>query len=967
MAPMAAKSKAAKPAPRTTIAIQGARVHNLKNISLELPRDSLIVVTGLSGSGKSSLAFDTIYAEGQRRYMESLSTYAKRFVSQVAKPDVDFVHGLSPVISIEQKTIGSNPRSTVGTMTDIASYLNLLFATIAEPHCPRTGELVPSRTANQILEAILSLPAGTEIELRAPLFRVYGEELDFVFTEVRKKGCRQLVVDGKRIDLAENLEWDDDSVRDMDAIVDRFVVGPQHEKAIKAGIAATLLVGDGLMQVQILKGAKAEAERFYKGLCSPAHRFVYGGIEPEFFMFNNPESACRTCGGLGIHKITHPELLVPDPARSLTGGCFVKEAFKYNPDTWDGRIMYTLSKLLRFSLETPWEQLPETARNAILYGYEKKFQTAKPPGAKVDREDWNKHQVGFHGIAHRIERQYRRYRQRGEANSGMEEWLDKVMVERTCPDCKGARLRATRLLFTIGGKSIYEAGNLNFDELQRFLGGLKPTGRGADAGRQVLHEIRGRLDLLLGIGLDYLNLNRRSGTLSGGESQRIRLSTQIGSGLMGMLYVLDEPSIGLHPKDNVKMIATLESLRDIGNTVVVVEHDEDTMRAADHIVEMGPGPGIHGGEVVAQGTLDRILACKASLTGQYLSGRRVIPTPSRRRPGSGKTLRVLGARENNLKGLDVTFPLGTMVAVTGASGSGKSTLISEILYKALWKRLVDSRTLPGDHDGLEGAEHVDKVVNIDQSPIGRNSRSNPATYIGFYDTIRDLFTRAPLAVAREYKAGRFSFNVKGGRCEECQGEGVITTQLYFMPDVEVTCAVCKGARFGAETLEVTLRGKTITDVLNMPVEEGVDFFADAPAISKKIEVLNDLGLGYLTLGQSATTLSGGEAQRIKIAGELSKLQRSKHTVYILDEPTTGLHLADVERLLKCLNRLVDAGHTVLVIEHHLDVIKTADYVIDLGPEGGHAGGEVVATGTPEQIAACRQSYTGQFLKARLGR
>ena len=964
---MAAKSKAAKPAPRTTIAIQGARVHNLKNISLELPRDSLIVVTGLSGSGKSSLAFDTIYAEGQRRYMESLSTYAKRFVSQVAKPDVDFVHGLSPVISIEQKTIGSNPRSTVGTMTDITSYLNLLFATIAEPHCPRTGELVPSRTANQILEAILSLPAGTEIELRAPLFRVYGEELDFVFTEVRKKGCRQLVVDGKRIDLAENLEWDDDSVRDMDAIVDRFVVGPQHEKAIKAGIAATLLVGDGLMQVQILKGAKAEAERFYKGLCSPAHRFVYGGIEPEFFMFNNPESACRTCGGLGIHKITHPELLVPDPARSLTGGCFVKEAFKYNPDTWDGRIMYTLSKLLRFSLETPWEQLPETARNAILYGYEKKFQTAKPPGAKVDREDWNKHQVGFHGIAHRIERQYRRYRQRGEANSGMEEWLDKVMVERTCPDCKGARLRATRLLFTIGGKSIYEAGNLNFDELQRFLGGLKPTGRGADAGRQVLHEIRGRLDLLLGIGLDYLNLNRRSGTLSGGESQRIRLSTQIGSGLMGMLYVLDEPSIGLHPKDNVKMIATLESLRDIGNTVVVVEHDEDTMRAADHIVEMGPGPGIHGGEVVAQGTLDRILACKASLTGQYLSGRRVIPTPSRRRPGSGKTLRVLGARENNLKGLNVTFPLGTMVAVTGASGSGKSTLISEILYKALWKRLVDSRTLPGDHDGLEGAEHVDKVVNIDQSPIGRNSRSNPATYIGFYDTIRDLFTRAPLAVAREYKAGRFSFNVKGGRCEECQGEGVITTQLYFMPDVEVTCAVCKGARFGAETLEVTLRGKTITDVLNMPVEEGVDFFADAPAISKKIEVLNDLGLGYLTLGQSATTLSGGEAQRIKIAGELSKLQRSKHTVYILDEPTTGLHLADVERLLKCLNRLVDAGHTVLVIEHHLDVIKTADYVIDLGPEGGHAGGEVVATGTPEQIAACRQSYTGQFLKARLGR
>jgi excinuclease ABC subunit A len=956
----------AKPAARTTIAVQGARVHNLKNVSLELPRDRLIVITGLSGSGKSSLAFDTIYAEGQRRYMESLSTFAKRFVAQVAKPDVDFVFGLSPVISIEQKTTGSNPRSTVGTMTDIASYLNLLFATIAEPHCPRTGERVLSRSANQILEAILSLPEGAAIELRAPVFRVYGEELDFVFTEVRKKGCRELVVDGKRIDLSTNTELDEEDVRDMDAVVDRFVVSPKHEKAIKAGIAATLLVGDGLMQVHVGKGAgKAEAERFYKSICSPTHRFVYGGIEPDYFMFNNPESACRTCGGLGIYKITHPELLVPDPKRSIMGGCFVREAFKYSPDTWDGRIMYSLSKLLEFSLETPWEQLPETVRNAILNGVEKKFQTTAPPGAKVNREDWDRHHVGFGGIARRIERQYRRYRQRGEANSGMEEWLDKVMVERTCPDCKGARLRATRLLFTIAGKSIHDAGALHFDELHSFLGGLKPTGRGGDAGRQVLSEIRGRLELLLGIGLDYLNLNRRSGTLSGGESQRIRLSTQIGSGLMGMLYVLDEPSIGLHPKDNVKMIATLESLRDIGNTVIVVEHDEDTIRAADHIVEMGPGPGVHGGKVVAQGVLDDILKCKASPTGQYLSGKRSIMTPSHRRNGSGNALTLRGCRENNLQSVDVTIPLGALVAITGASGSGKSTLINEILYKALWKRLVDTRTLPGDHDGLDGAGHVHKVVNIDQSPIGRNSRSNPATYIGFYDTIRDLFTRAPLSVERDYKPGRFSFNVKGGRCEECQGEGVITTQLYFMPDVEVTCGVCKGARFSAETLDVTWHGKTITDVLNMSVEEGAAFFAGEPAVSKKIEVLNDLGLGYLTLGQSATTLSGGEAQRIKIAAELSKLQRSKHTVYILDEPTTGLHLADVERLIECLNRLVDAGHTVLVIEHHLDVIKTADYVIDLGPEGGHAGGQVVATGTPEAIAACKASYTGRFLKAHL--
>jgi excinuclease ABC subunit A len=960
-------SKATRAAARTTIAVQGARVHNLKNISLEVPRDRLIVVTGLSGSGKSSLAFDTIYAEGQRRYLDSLSSFARRFVAQVTKPDVDFVFGLSPVISIEQKTTGSNPRSTVGTMTDIASHLNLLFATVGLAHCPRTGEPVLSLTSSQVLEAILSLPEGTEVELRAPVFKVYGEDLDFVFTEVRKKGCRHLIVDGKMVDLSAQLELDESKVRNMDAVVDRFVVGPRHEKAIKAGIASTLLVGDGLLQVHIGKGAsKAEAERFYRAFCSPTHRFICGDIGPECFVFNKPEGACRTCGGLGVHKLTHPELLVPDPRRSIQGGCFVREAFKYNPDTWDGRLMYSLSKSLGFSLEAPWEKLPEAVRDAVLHGLEgKKITLLVPVEAKEKRGDWEGKEIGFGGIARRIERHYRRYRQRGEANSGMEAWLDKVMVEHTCPDCNGARVRATRLLFTIGGKTIHEFGQLNFDELYAFLGKLKPNGRGADAGRQILKEVRGRLELLLGIGLDYLNLNRRSGTLSGGESQRIRLSTQIGSGLMGMLYVLDEPSIGLHPKDNVKMITTLERLRDIGNTVIVVEHDEDTIRAADHIVEMGPGPGVHGGTVVVQGQLDDVLKCKASPTGQFLSGARSIPMPKQRRQGNGKALIVRGARENNLKSVDVTFPLGMLLAITGASGSGKSTLVKEVLYKALWKRLVDTRTLPGEHDGVEGIEHVHKVVNIDQSPIGRNSRSNPATYIGFYDTIRDLFARAPLSVERGYKSGRFSFNVKGGRCEECQGEGVITTQLYFMPDVEVTCGACKGARFNSETLEVTLRGKTIDDVLNMSVEEGVKFFACDPTVGRKIEVLNDLGLGYLTLGQSATTLSGGEAQRLKIATELSKLQRATHTVYILDEPTTGLHLADVQRLLESLNRLVDAGHTVLLIEHHLDVIKTADHVIDLGPEGGHAGGEVVATGTPEDIAACRASYTGRFLKTHL--
>ena len=958
------------PSARTTIAVQGARVHNLKNISVEIPRDRLIVITGLSGSGKSSLAFDTIYAEGQRRYLESLSSFARRFVSQVAKPDVDFVFGLSPVISIEQKTLTSNPRSTVGTMTDIASYLNLLYATIADAHCPRTGEPVPSRSASQILEAILSLPEGTEVELRAPVFKVYGEDLDFVLAELRKKGVRRLVVDGKPIDISEEVELDESKVGDMDAIVDRFIVGRQHEKAIKAGIAATLLVGDGLMQLHLPRQSRSKLsagarDAFYRGMSSATHHFVYGDIAPEFFMFNNPESACRTCGGLGVDKLTHPDLLIPDPKRSILGGCFVREAFKYNPDTWDGRVMYSLSRALDFPLDAPWSQLPKKVRDAILYGTERRFVLQTPPDSKVRRGDQEGKEIGFHGIARRIERWYRRYRQRGEANSRMEAWLDKVMVERTCPDCNGSRLRATRLLFTICGKTIYDLGQLHFDELHEFLGTIKRAGRGADAGRQVLKEIRTRLELLLGIGLDYLSFNRRSGTLSGGESQRIRLSTQIGSGLMGMLYVLDEPSIGLHPKDNVKMIATIQRLRDIGNTVIVVEHDEDTIRASDHIVEMGPGPGVHGGEVVVQGTIDDVLKSKVSPTGQFLSGRRSIPMPPRRRKGNGRKLVVRGARENNLKSIDVAFPLGTLVAITGASGSGKSTLITEVLYKALWKALVDTRTLPGEHDAVDGIEHVHRVVSIDQAPIGRNSRSNPATYIGFYDSIRDLFTQAPLSVEREYKPGRFSFNVKGGRCEECQGEGVITTQLYFMPDVEVTCAACKGARFNSETLEVTLRGKTIDDVLNMSIEEGVGFFAAEPSIGRKIQVLADLGLGYLTLGQSATTLSGGEAQRVKIAAELSTLQRSKHTLYILDEPTTGLHLADVERLLASLNRLVDAGHTVLLIEHHLDVIKVADHVIDLGPEGGHAGGEVVATGTPEEIARCRGSYTGQFLRKRL--
>ncbi|MBT3342208.1 MAG: excinuclease ABC subunit UvrA [Gemmatimonadetes bacterium] len=957
----------ARPPRRETVAIHGARVHNLKNVSLEIPRDQLVVVTGLSGSGKSSLAFDTLYAEGQRRYMESLSSFAKRFIAQVEKPDVDFVHGLSPVISIEQKTIGSNPRSTVGTLTDIAGYLNLLYATIGDAVCPRTGEPTPVATTGRILEALMALPKGATIELRAPVFPYYDEELGVLFTDIRKQGCRRLFIDGQLTDLADDVEEDATDaglVGDMDVIVDRFVIGPDVDKQLKAGIQHALIVGDGLLSVHLIDGVnKTATRRFYKDFGSRTHHFIYGDISPEFFMFNNPESACRTCGGIGMDKKTHPDLLVPDPKRSLRGGCFIREAFSYKPDNWMGHLVYTLSQKLKFSLDTPWQDLPQKVRDAILFGLgDEPIQLLKPPDAKVDKDRWLQRRPLWRGVCNNIERNYRWYRQKDVANSGMERWLNSVMVDTPCQDCHSSRLRATRMHFTIAGHTIDDVGSLHFDELREFLDQIKPTGTGADAGRQVLHEINGRLDLLLGIGLDYLTFNRASGTLSGGEAQRIRLSTQIGSGLMGMLYVLDEPSIGLHPKDNAKMIATLKSLRDLGNTVVVVEHDESTIREADHVIEMGPGPGVHGGEVVAQGTLDDILTCPDSPTGLYLSGNMTIPKPESHRPRSDKALVVRGARGNNLKDLTVEFPLGQFIAVTGASGSGKSTLVNDILQKQLWKQLVDTRTLAGEHDALEGAEHVTRVIAIDQSPIGRNSRSNPATYVGFYDNIRSIFAATDEAKASGYKPGRFSFNVKGGRCEECQGEGTIRTKMYFMPDVEVLCAACKGKRYNADTLKITWQGRTISEILDMSIEEGAEFFAEERAIGPKVATLEDLGLGYLTLGQSATTLSGGEAQRIKLATELSKLQRRGHVVYILDEPTTGLHLADISRLLDCLHRLVDAGHTVIVIEHHLDVIKTADHVIDLGPEGGRGGGEILVTGTPAQVARCRASHTGRFLK-----
>ena len=951
---------------RTTIGIQGAREHNLKNISLEVPRDQIVVVTGVSGSGKSSLAFDTIYAVGQRRYMESLSSFAKRFIEQVSKPSVDFVFGLSPVISIEQKTIGKNPRSTVGTLTDISSYLNLLFATIGVAHCPHCRTEIPIRSRTQIVEQILALPAGTVIELRAPIFPVYGEDLNFLFAEVRKKGYRRVVIDGDIVDISEDVERDENKVGRMEVIIDKFIVKPDIEKQLKVSVGNALVAGEQFVSVHIVSHPEGtDTTSFARCFGCPEHVLVMGDLSSAHFMFNDPFSACRTCLGLGTYRIPHPDLLLPDKSRSIVGGAFVPEAFRYNKETWDGKMMYSLAQHYGIDLNAPFRDLPPAAVDLVLYGTKgEKFVLLQPEGAKGDTKNVGK-EFRWDGILPRIERHYRWYRQKQVASSGMESWLEKVMVEQPCPDCHGTRLKEQRMLVTIAERSIHAFCDLNFSELKEFLETVEVGNRNREAGLQVLKEIKARLDLLLGIGLDYLNFNRKSGTLSGGEAQRIRLSTQIGSGLMGMLYVLDEPSIGLHPKDNTKMIGTLRRLRDLGNTVIVVEHDEDTIRSADHVIEMGPGAGVHGGEVVAQGTIGDMLQHPTSLTGQFLSGRRTIATPIARRPGNGKFLEIRGARENNLRSVDAAFPLGKFICVTGASGSGKSTLVNDILFKRLYAHFYDSRVLAGEHDGIRGLEYVKDVIAIDQSPIGRTPRSNPATYIGFYDNIRQLFAGVPEAIERGYSVGRFSFNVKGGRCEECAGDGTVTTHLGFMPDVEVQCDACKGARYNAETLEINCRGKNIAEILELSIEEGVAFFQDIPAISRRISILNELGLGYLTLGQSSTTLSGGEAQRVKLASELCKMKRSGNILYILDEPTTGLHLADIQRLLECLNRLVDAGNTVLVIEHHLDVIKTADHIIDLGPEGGHKGGEILFAGTPEMLLHEPRSYTGQFLQAHL--
>jgi excinuclease ABC subunit A len=957
---------------RDTITVKGARENNLKNVDLDLPRNKLIVFTGLSGSGKSSLAFETIYAEGQRRFLESLSAYSRKFVAQLKKPDVDVVYGLSPVVSIEQKSISKNPRSTVGTMTDIFDYLRVLYATSGEAHCPYCGAVVPVQSAAQLAEHVLSLPEGTVVEIDAPVRKIYGEDYPYLFGDIRSRGYRRLRIDEELADLSEERELDEAADYRIEVVVDTVVVKPALYKNLLSSIQNGLHVGEGFLRFRVLGSPNRRRgipATFAAAFPCADHFVAMGELEPFYFAFNEPSSACPTCLGLGIYLHVHPDLLIPDRSRSIRGGAFISEAFKYDKNAWATRLLYSAARHYGFSLETPFRDLSPEAIEVVLYGSKgERFPLVLPEGATKGEEQLGR-SFRFDGVVNEIERRYRRYRREKVAHTWMEEYLKKVMVEKTCPDCSGTKLKWQRLQVSVGrpetGRNIIEVGDLSLADLKAFLTALPPLPRHPEAGAQIVREVVARIDLLLDIGLDYLSLNRKAATLSGGESQRVRLSVQIGSELVGMLYVLDEPSIGLHPRDNAKMIRTLQRLRDVGNTVIVVEHDEPTMRAADHIVELGPGPGVHGGQIVAEGDPAAVVENPRSLTGQFLGGQREIPLPGRRRARTGAALVVRGARENNLRGIDVAIPLGLFVCITGVSGSGKSSFVNDVLYKKLASVFHDSRILPGAHDSVDGIEGIRDAIEVDQSPIGRTPTSSPATYVGVYDTIRDLFASTAESRKRGYTASRFSFNVKGGRCEACSGQGAITTSLQFLPEIEVICQTCRGRRYNEETLEITFRGKTIADVLDLSIEDAAVFFADVPLVANKLGTLKELGMGYLKLGQSSTTISGGEAQRVKLAHELSKVKRGGRNLYILDEPTTGLHLADVQRLLNSLDRLVDAGNTVVVIEHHLDVIKCADWIIDLGPEGGKNGGAIVAEGTPEEVAACPRSYTGQYLRGVL--
>ena len=935
------------------IRIRGANEHNLKNISLDIPRDELVVLTGLSGSGKSSLAFDTIYAEGQRRYMESLSSYARMFLGQMEKPDVESIEGLSPAISIDQKSTNRNPRSTVGTVTEIYDYFRLLYARIGIPHCPKCGKEIKKQTVDQMVDQIMEMEQGTRIQLLAPVVRGRKGTHVKLLERAKKSGYVRVRIDGSMYELSEDIQLDKNLKHNIEIVVDRLVVKPGIEKRLTDSVENVLHLAEGLMTVDVIGG---EPVNFSQSFSCPDCGISIEEIEPRSFSFNNPFGACPECSGLGYKMEFDADLIIPDKSLSINEGAITVMGWQSasKKGSFTRAILEALAEEYQFSLDTPFEEYPEEIQNILIHGTNGKNVNVHYFGQRGE----GFYDIAFEGIIKNVERRYREtYSEASKAE------YEEFMRITPCRACKGQRLKPGALAVTVGNHNIAEITSFSIEELAKFLDNLELTSQQHMIGDQILKEIRARLQFLLDVGLDYLTLSRATGTLSGGEAQRIRLATQIGSGLVGVAYILDEPSIGLHQRDNDKLLGTLKHLRDLGNTVIVVEHDEDTMFAADHIVDIGPGAGEHGGEVIAEGTAEEIMQVPESITGAYLSGRIRIPVPEERRKPTG-WLKIVGAQENNLKNIDVKIPLGVMTCVTGVSGSGKSSLVNEILYKYLAKKLNRARTIPGKHKKIEGVEQLDKVINIDQSPIGRTPRSNPATYTGVFDQIRDLFAATQDAKERGYKKGRFSFNVKGGRCEACSGDGILKIEMHFLPDVYVPCEVCGGKRYNRETLEVHYKGKSIYDVLNMTVEEALTFFENVPSIRRKIETLYDVGLSYLRLGQPSTTLSGGEAQRIKLATELSKRSTGK-TIYILDEPTTGLHFADVHKLTEILKRLASDGNTVVVIEHNLDVIKTADYIIDIGPEGGAKGGTVIAEGTPEEVALNPVSYTGKYIDMML--
>lgn len=940
---------------RQFIKIRGANEHNLKDVSVDIPRNELVVLTGLSGSGKSSLAFDTIYAEGQRRYMESLSSYARQFLGQMEKPDVESIEGLSPAISIDQKSTNRNPRSTVGTVTEIYDYFRLLYARIGIPHCPKCGKEIKKQTVDQMVDVIMELPERTKIQIMAPVVRGRKGEHVKLLEQAKKSGYVRVRIDGNMYELTDDISLEKNKKHNIEIIVDRLAVREGIEKRLTDSIETTLKLADGLMMVDVIGG---EPMNFSQSFSCPDCGISIEEIEPRSFSFNNPFGACPECFGLGYKMEFDAQLLIPDEKLSIDEGAIVGIGWQSVTDegSFSRAIMKALADEYDFSLATPFKDYPDEIKDIIINGTKGHSVKVRYKGQRGE----GVYDIAFEGLIRNMEKRYR------ETGSDlMKQQYEEFMRITPCTSCKGQRLKASSLAVTVADKNIYQITNMSIIKLQEFLEKMQLTKRQLLIGAQILKEIKSRIKFLMDVGLDYLSLSRATGTLSGGEAQRIRLATQIGSGLVGVAYILDEPSIGLHQRDNDKLLATLTHLRDLGNSVIVVEHDEDTMFAADYIVDIGPGAGRNGGEVVATGTADDIMKCKESITGAYLSGRIKIPVPDTRKEPAG-WIKVRGARENNLKNIDVYIPLGVMTCVTGVSGSGKSSLVNEILYKHLAKELNRARCLSGKHDGIDGVEQLDKVINIDQSPIGRTPRSNPATYTGVFDMIRDLFASTSGAKERGYKKGRFSFNVKGGRCEACSGDGIIKIEMHFLPDVYVPCEVCGGKRYNRETLEVKYKDKNIFDVLDMTVEDAVDFFENVPTIKRKIETLNDVGLSYIKLGQPSTELSGGEAQRIKLATELSKRSTGK-TIYILDEPTTGLHFADVHKLVDILHKLTESGNTVVVIEHNLDVIKTADYIIDMGPEGGDRGGTVIAKGTPEQVAKVKKSYTGQYLKKYLNK